>query len=48
MTFDELTAVLLIVLGGLFGWVLGKLPERWVYVVAAVCIVLAIIVISRA
>ena len=39
-------AVLLVVLGGLFGWVLGRLPERWVYALAAAAIVLALIVIG--
>ena len=40
-------AVLLVVLGGLFGWLLGRLPDRWVYVVAGAAIILAIIVIGR-
>lgn len=46
---EEVLAVrdlLLIVLGGLFGWLLGKLPDRWVYLVAAAAVVLAILVLS--
>ena len=35
--------VLIVVLGGLFGWILGKLPDRWVYVIAAVSLIAAII-----
>ena len=40
---EHLREVVLITLGGLFGWTLGKLPERWVYVVIAVAIILVII-----
>lgn len=36
--------VILVALGGLFGWVLGKLPDTWVYVIAAAAIVAAIVV----
>lgn len=39
-------AILLVLLGGLFGWTLGKLPEQWVYVVMAVAFVLGIVVLS--
>lgn len=39
--------VVLIVLGGLFGWLLGKLPAHWVYAVAAAAIVGAIVVFGR-
>lgn len=35
--------LLLIVLGGLFGWLLGKMPDLWVYVVMAVAVVLIIL-----
>lgn len=42
----EATDALLVVLGGLFGWLLGKLPDRWVYVVAAGAVLAAIIVLS--
>jgi len=38
--------VLLIVLGGLFGWMLGKLPDRWVYFVIAAAIILILVVIK--
>ena len=41
-----ITAVLLVLLGGLFGWTLGKLPDRYVYVVAAGTIIVAVVVIS--
>lgn len=39
--------VLLVVLGGLFGWILGKLPDQWVYVVGLVAVLLAILVIRQ-
>lgn len=42
----ETRDALLVVLGGLFGWLLGKLPDRWVYVVAAATVLVAIIVLS--
>lgn len=35
--------VLLIILGGIFGWILGKLPDTYVYIVAAVAVVLIIL-----
>lgn len=35
---------LIVILGGLFGWVLGQLPKRWIFVVMAVAIVLIILV----
>jgi len=38
--------ILLVILGGLFGWMLGKLPDRWVYAVIAVAIVLIVIVVK--
>lgn len=47
LVFDWLTAVLLILLGGLQGFFLSKIPEAWVYVLAIVVAVLAIVVISR-
>jgi hypothetical protein len=37
--------LLLVVLGGLFGWTLGKLPDRWVYVVLACAILLVLMVV---
>lgn len=47
MDVDTWTAVLLVVLGGLFGWTLGKLPDRWVFAIAAGAIVLAIFVLGN-
>ncbi len=38
--------VLLVILGGLFGWLLGKLPDVWVYAVAAVAVLLALVVLT--
>lgn len=46
LSIRTVEAVLLVVLGGLFGWLLGKLPERWVYVIAAATVLLAIVVLS--
>lgn len=42
-----LRPILLVVLGGLFGWTLGKMPDKWVYVVIAIAILLAIIAMAR-
>ena len=40
--------VLMVVLGGLFGlWMLGKLPDKWVYAVVALAILLAIVVFIK-
>ena len=39
-------AILLVLLGGLFGWMLGQLPKRYVYVVVGVAIILAVVVIT--
>jgi hypothetical protein len=39
---------LLVVLGGLFGWILGRLPDRWVYVIAGMAVLVAVLVLSRA
>ena len=47
LSLPVLEAILLVLLGGLFGWVLGKLPETYVYVVMALTILLGIVVISR-
>ena len=47
LSLPVLEAILLVLLGGLFGWTLGKLPERYVYVVMAVTILVGIVVISR-
>ena len=38
---------ILVVLGGLFGWILGKLPDTYVYVIAAVAVIAAIVVFGR-
>lgn len=40
--------ILLVLLGGLFGWLLGKLPDTWVYAVAAVAVVAVIVVYGSA
>lgn len=40
-------SVVIVVLGGLFGWVLGKLPEPWVHMIAAVAIMAALVVFGR-
>ena len=47
MTVHEipLREVLLVLYGGLFGWVLGKLPQTWVYVVLGVAILLTIVIV---
>lgn len=37
--------LLLVLLGGIFGWILGKLPEVYVYIAMAVTVVLAILVL---
>jgi hypothetical protein len=39
--------ILLVILGGLFGWTLGKLPDKVVYGVAAIAILLIVIVIKN-
>lgn len=39
--------LLLVMLGGLFGWMLGKLPERWVHMIIALAILLLLIVLRR-
>ena len=41
-----LKEVLLVVLGGVFGWLLGKLPDRFVYGVIAVAIILLLVVLK--
>jgi len=43
----RLTELLLVVLGGLFGYLLGKMPVPAIYGVAAAAAVLAILVIGR-
>ena len=47
MTTPTLDALLLILLGGLFGWTLGKLPDRYVYVCAAAAIVVGIVAFTN-
>ena len=42
----NLINILVVILGGLFGWMLGKLPDTVVYGVVAVVIILAIIVLG--
>ena len=38
-----LEALTLVVLGGLFGWTIGKLPDKWIYAVIALAIILVIV-----
>jgi len=45
-TITLLKDILVIVLGGLFGWSLGKLPLNWIYAVIASAIVLIVIVVN--
>ena len=45
LTKVVLSKILLVVLGGLFGWMLGKMPNTWVYAIAAAAIILLIIVL---
>lgn len=35
--------IIIVILGGLFGWLLGKLPINWVYVVMAIAILLLLV-----
>ena len=42
-----LEKVLLVVLGGIFGWLLGKLPEKWVYVIMVGAILLTLVQLQR-
>ena len=37
--------VLLVMYGGLFGYVLGNLPRNWVYVVLGIAILLTIVAV---
>ena len=46
MSTDLIEAVVLVLLGGVFGWTLGKLPDRYVYVVLGVAILLGIVVLD--
>lgn len=46
MSSDLLDGVVLVLLGGVFGWTLGKLPDRWVYVTLAAAILLGIIAVQ--
>ena len=39
-----LEKILLVLLGGLFGWMLGKMPITWVYAVIALAILLIVVV----
>jgi len=45
LTHAILNKILLVVLGGLFGWMLGKMPNTWVYAVIAATIILLIVVV---
>jgi len=38
--------ILLVILGGLFGWMLGKLPDKVVYGIIAVAIILVVVVLK--
>jgi len=38
--------LLLVVCGGLFGWMLGKMPDRVVYGIIAIAILLLLVVVK--
>lgn len=40
-------AILIVLLGGLFGWMLGKLPDQAVFGVIAVAIVLLLVIVIK-
>jgi len=40
-------SAVIVLLGGLFGWVLGKLPDKYVYIVAGITIIAALILFGR-
>ena len=40
-----LKEVLLVIYGGLFGYVLSKLPSTWVYAVLGVAIIMTIVLV---
>lgn len=44
MNNEILQDIMLVVLGGVFGWLLGRLPEKVVYVIIAIVVVYALIV----
>jgi len=39
--------LLLVLYGGLFGWVLGKFPVKWIYGVLAIAILLTIVSVLK-
>lgn len=41
-----LDALILVLAGGIFGWLLGKLPELWIYAAMAVLVLLVILNLS--
>lgn len=40
-------AVLAVLLGGVFGWLLGRMPDRFVYLVMAAAVLLGLVVITK-
>lgn len=45
-SIEWLDALILVLAGGMFGWLIGKLPDVWVYAVAALLVALVIINLS--
>lgn len=37
----------LVLLGGVFGWLLGKLPAHWVYAIMALAVIAALVVFTQ-
>jgi len=44
---NTLTAILIVLLGGLFGWILGRLRDQVVYLIAGATLLLAIVVLTQ-
>jgi len=40
-----LKEILLVIYGGLFGWVLGNLPRHWIYAVLGIAIIMTVVIV---
>lgn len=44
---DTIRLLIAVIFGGIFGWTLGRLPDKWVYAIMGLGAVLVLILITR-
>lgn len=48
MSNELITLLVAVIVGGIFGWTLGKMPDKYVYVLIAIAALLVLVLVTQA